>query len=192
MNARTVTALEVLENTPWFTHLGVKDATTALVLSSWKESLEHCSEVDWENLCLTALNQYGVHVRAKAEDRFNKWNDVSRDVKPRIGLVIKAKTDELVIKHQLPKVFVDSVHWDILGACMELEYADVHPPGFFANQLYWYLRGHFPCGAQAVRVKGRYPEMYPPGFYDRIANWYKNGDFGDWQGQIPKGKLIVY
>jgi len=38
------------------------------------------------------------------------------------------------------------VQWEILGVCMEAEYADVYPPGFYASQAYWYVKGHFPCG----------------------------------------------
>jgi hypothetical protein len=56
-------------------------------------------------------------------------------------------------------VFENMVQWDILHVCMEAEYADVYPPGFYASQAYWYVKGHYPCG---------------------------------WQGEFPKGKLIIY
>jgi hypothetical protein len=39
-----------------------------------------------------------------------------------------------------------SVRWDIIHLCMEAEYADLYPPGFFAAKGYWYVAGHFPCG----------------------------------------------
>jgi hypothetical protein len=48
--------------------------------------------------------------------------------------------------HGLPEIFEDTVRWDILHVCMEAEYADVSPPGFFASQAYWYVQVHFPCG----------------------------------------------
>jgi hypothetical protein len=61
----------------------------------------------------------------------------------------------VVAEHDLPKVFLDTVDWDILNLCMEAEYADVYPPGFYASQAYWYLKGHFPCGWQGAFPKGK-------------------------------------
>jgi hypothetical protein len=52
-----------------------------------------------------------------------------------------------------PRTFEDAVQWDILNVCMEAEYADIYPPGFYASQAYWYVKGHFPCGWQ-----GNFPE----------------------------------
>lgn len=66
--------------------------------------------------------------------------------------------------HKLPKAFSDTVHWDILHACMEIEYSDVRQPAFFSNQVDWYLAGHFPCG------------------------W--DGSFTE--GEMPTGRLVVY
>jgi len=54
----------------------------------------------------------------------------------------------VVRENDLPKAFEDTVQWDIIHLCMEAEYADVYPPGFYASQGYWYAKGHFPCGWQ--------------------------------------------
>ena len=37
---------------------------------------------------------------------------------------------------------------------MEAEFADVYPPGFYASQAYWYVKGHFPCGWQGEFPNG--------------------------------------
>jgi len=58
MHPRTVATLDQLEKANWFASVGVKDTTAAIVLSSWQEAIEHCSSVEWENLCLEAVNQY--------------------------------------------------------------------------------------------------------------------------------------
>jgi hypothetical protein len=55
----------------------------------------------------------------------------------------------------VPGAFVDTVDWDILHVCMEAEYADVYPPGFFASQAFWYVQGHFPCGWEGEFPAGR-------------------------------------
>ncbi len=116
-----------------------------------------------------------------------------------------AKTKPLVAsafsKKKLTDRFAVRVDGHILSAAMEVEYADVIPLGFFSCLAFWYLRGHLPCGWQGDgRTKAKvsdgfryeWPDIYPPGFYDPIAKWYEKGDFGNWQGQVPRGKLIVY
>ena len=58
-------------------------------------------------------------------------------------------------ENNLPKVFEDTVQWDILGVCMEAEYADIFQPGFYASQAYWYINGHFPCGWEGKFPNGK-------------------------------------
>jgi hypothetical protein len=61
---------------------------------------------------------------------------------------VRRKIQIVVRENDLPKAFEDTVQWDIIHLCMEAEYADVYPPGFYASQGYWYAKGHFPCGWQ--------------------------------------------
>ncbi len=111
--------------------------------------------------------------------------------------LVQSPLDKLTLAER----FALEVHTHIWAAAMEAEYADVQPPGFFSCLAFWYLKGHFPCGWQddgrkKVKVSDgfryEWPDIYPPGFYDPIAKWYEKGDFGNWQGQVPRGKLIVY
>lgn len=67
-------------------------------------------------------------------------------VKPSAMALVDEKTSEIVTAHALPDVFIDTVNWDILHLCLEAEFAEVYPPGFYASQGYWYGRGRFPCG----------------------------------------------
>lgn len=46
-----------------------------------------------------------------------------------------------------------AIKLDVLGACMENEYADLIPPKLFKDRIDWYLAGHFPCGWE-----GDFPE----------------------------------
>jgi hypothetical protein len=66
---------------------------------------------------------------------------------------VREKIRDVRTAHNLPQAFEDTVQWDILHLCMEAEYADVYPPGFYASQAYWYANGHFPCGWH-----GQFPE----------------------------------
>lgn len=148
MQPQTRATLEHLETAKWFANVGVKDAQKAMVLSSWQEAIEQCSSAEWENLCLEAVNQYCERLAQCSPERFNQWNEVVASLKPITEALVRRKIETGVREHDLPKVFEETVQWDILHVCMEAEYADVYQPGFYASQAYWYVKGHFPCGWQ--------------------------------------------
>jgi hypothetical protein len=153
MHARTVATLAQLDKANWFVSVGVKDTDAAIVLSSWREAIEHCSSLEWENLCLEAANQYRERLLERSKNRFKKWNKIVEAIKGASIDLVERKIRAVCTEHALPKVFVDTVEWDICHVCLEAEYADVYPPGFYASQAYWYVKGHFPCGWQ-----GHFPE----------------------------------
>lgn len=146
MNGQTIATLNQLYNSPWFGRVGVQDTTAARVVSSWDEAIASCAAPEWEELTQEAVNRYGEQLARRAPDRYRRWNDVVRDLKPTVEELVRVKTADLLKERQLPDVFSDVVRWDMLHVCVESEYADVYPPGFFASQAYWYTVGHFPCG----------------------------------------------
>lgn len=146
MNQSTILTLKKLEAASWFSHVGHADTDKAIVLKNWDEAIAHCESVEWENLCLEAVNNYWVKLSERQPDRLGSWNDLAGEIK-RISIpLVKSKIASVVTDNSLPKVFEDVVQWDILHVCMEAEYADIYPPGFYAGQAYWYVNGHFPCG----------------------------------------------
>jgi hypothetical protein len=153
MHPRTVATLEELEKADWFSCAGVHDTTTVKVLVSWKQAIKSCGSAGWEDLCLEAANQYRERLLERSKKRFNQWNKIVNQVKNITTLFVKHKIDTIVRDHGFPSVFEATVQWDILHVCMEAEYADVYPPGFYASQAYWYVKGHFPCGWE-----GRFPD----------------------------------
>jgi hypothetical protein len=155
MHPRTTATLNKLQQAEWFNCVGVKDTNAAVVLSSWEEAVEHCSSVDWENLCLEAANQYRERLLERSKERFVRWNDIVVEIKRTIEPFVHEKVKAVMNAHKLPKVFEDTVQWDILHVCMEAEYADVYPPGFYASQAYWYVKGHFPCGWEGNFPNGK-------------------------------------
>lgn len=138
--------MEELRQVEWFRNVGVQDKETAEVLNSWEEAIKHCGSLEWENLCLEAVNQYRARLLERSLDEYRRWNDIAVAVKPVVEALVREKTRRVVAENNLPKVFVDTVNWDILHLCIEGEFADVYPPGFYASQAYWYMSGHFPCG----------------------------------------------
>lgn len=153
MHPRTAATLAQLEKADWFSHVGVKDTIKTAVLSSWQEAIEHCGSNDWQNLCLEAANQYRERLVERSKERFRKWNEIVIEIKKATQPFVQRKIAAVVQMHHLPPVFVHSVQWDILHLCMESEYADVYPPGFYASHAYWYTKGHFPCG-----WNGKFPD----------------------------------
>jgi hypothetical protein len=146
MHPRTIATLGKLRQAHWFNAVGVHDTKAAEVLSSWDEAIESCGSADWENLCLEAVNQYCERLVERAPREFAKWNDIALGIKPAAMALVREKTKDIIEANQLPEVFINTVNWDIVHLCMEAEYADIYPPGFFASQSYWYVKGHFPCG----------------------------------------------
>jgi len=159
MNPAILATLKRLERADWFSRVGVKDTEAAVVLSSWDEAVEHCSSLEWENLCLEMSNRLSEKILQKSKERFVKWNDIAIELKQTTIPFVRRKIESVVQDHHLPKVFEDTVQWDVLALCMETEYADVVPPGFYTGHAYWYTKGHFPCGWQQGTPSGK-PIIY--------------------------------
>lgn len=62
---------------------------------------------------------------------------------------------EAVSNLGVPDAIETTVQWDVLHLAAEAAFADVCPPGFYASQAYWYVKGHFPCGWQGDFPDGK-------------------------------------
>lgn len=87
--------------------------------------------------------------------RLQLWNDTVDEVKKVTGPLVDRKIAGVVRECSLPKIFGIRVRNDVTGLCMEAEYADVCPPGFFTSLGHWYVNGHFPCGWFGVFPPGK-------------------------------------
>jgi hypothetical protein len=154
MHRRTLAVLEELQKAHWFSRVGVPDTSLAIVLSSWQEAIACCSSIEWENLQLEASGDNHVAVMRRSKEREAKWNDIVNELKKTTIPLVRNKIEPVVRQHGLPKVFGDSVEWDILGVCLESEYADLGLPGFYKNLAAWYVKGHFPCGWEGAFPQG--------------------------------------
>jgi len=153
VHPRTIATLAQLEKADWFSKVGVQESDAVIVLLSWEAAIESCGSSKWENLCLEAANQLHERILERSVERFNQWNIIATECRKAVDTLVRGKVKAVVKKHRLPKVFKDTVSWDMIHLCMEAEYAEVFPPAFFASQAYWYVQGHFPCG-----WKGRFPK----------------------------------
>lgn len=154
LNPRTLATLDRLHDLEWFRNVGLADTDAAVVLTSWDEAVTSCSSAEWEDLCMEAANQYRERLLERGFSNLSRWNEVAALVKPLAKALVREKTETIVATHGLPKVFIDTVEWDIIHLAMEAEYADVVAPGFYASQGYWYAEGRFPCGWQGTFPDG--------------------------------------
>lgn len=155
MHPRTVATLEKLEEATWFSKVGVQDAEGyAIVVSSWNEAMKYCTSPESKLLWLEAANQYRERLVERSKERFKHWNEIVAEIRPVVSSLVSRKLDNVVRENNLPPAFENRVRWEMIHLCMESEYADVYPPGFFASHAYWYVVGHFPCGWQGEFPSG--------------------------------------
>lgn len=146
LHPRTVATLDRLRGVEWFHAVGKERKGPFVNVHSWAEAVQWCGSDDWRDLQLEAANRYCEQLVKRSRERFRTWNDVAHKVREVVIPFVKEKTEAVIRANDLPKAFQDSVRWDMIHLCMEAEFADVYPPGFFASQAYWYVEGHFPCG----------------------------------------------
>lgn len=155
MHGRTAATLDELASAGWFAKVGVKDTDAADVLPDWAAAMASCASPEWQDPCLEAVNRYAAQVAKRSPEDYARWNEVVLDVRPSVLALVRAKTAPVTEEHSLPRVFLNTVAWDILHLCVESEFADIYPPGFFASQAYWYVAGHFPCDWSGAFPDGR-------------------------------------
>lgn len=153
----TLTTLKEISTFPWFSRVGERDAnvSTAALLGNWYEAISSVESEEWEQTCLDAANGYADQLSKAAPLRFRDWNDKVEAIKRTIVPMIRALFSTRPDLQTLPVVVRDSVQWDILHVCLEAEFSDCVPPGFYASNSYWYRAGHFPCGWQGKFPDGR-------------------------------------
>jgi hypothetical protein len=92
-------------------------------------------------------------ILAKSPKRFDKWNDLSDELREFVTPHVEKKIAEIVKEYKPPQEFNKVVVLVIAGVGMEQEYADLVPPSLCAMLADWYIKGRFPCG-----WKGEYPK----------------------------------
>jgi len=155
VHPRTLATLEQLRPILWFSNVGNRNSKAVVILSSWEEAIEFCTGEKWRHFTNEASNQLSLALFKSDKAMFNRWNEVAEELKRATIPLVREKIGSVVVSNSLPIEFEDCVQWDILGLCMESEYADIVKPGFFAALGYWYMVGHFPCGWEGEEGTGK-------------------------------------
>jgi hypothetical protein len=195
MKQATIELIESVRAAVWFGHVGeplpAPSDAHVLQVATWAEAANACSSVEWENVALEHQNRLTMALHANHRERYRAWNNSAVAVRNAIDPIIEEKTRAVVAEHDLPKQFTGSIQWDLLSACMESEYSDLIPPGFFAMIVEWYRQGRFPCGWGSRDENGRLRLVGPeePSFsLERALSF----PVGASVLPIPEGRLIVF
>ena len=155
MISKSIATLERLEKAYWFSRVGINEGPGVAAVASWPQAIGRCDTAEWEDLQLEALNQYRECIAQRSKDRWEFWSETVREVKKITRPLVARKIATVVREHTLPEIFSIQVDHDIIGFCMEAEYSDVCPPGFFTGLGHWYIKGHFPCGWSGLFPQGK-------------------------------------
>jgi len=151
----TLGTLRDLSNFSWFSRVGKRhqEVSTADILSNWYEAVASAEDSGWEDLCLDAVNGYCERLAQVAPSRYRTWNVMANAIKAISAPIIASVFAGRPSLQELPKLVQETVQWDVLHVCLEAEFSDCIPPGFYASNAYWYRVGHFPCG-----WRGKFPD----------------------------------
>jgi hypothetical protein len=164
MRKETSDVLRSMEDWPWFECVGEPVSDPGVIaVSSWEEAVEPYRSFVWECLRLQVNNVNYSVVLQRDWHQAQRWNptvvEVKQALKPLLGRV-----RALGLRLSLPeKAFYFQVEWDLIGICMETEYAEICPPLFSVPVLApWYRGGHFPCGWDGPVLDTDWDGEFPP------------------------------
>lgn len=152
LQPRTLALIERVFAVQWFGHVGEPLAPHVYAVKTWSDAVEFAKDPD--EVFLEVRNDYSARLHRTALKRFRLWNQIVQLTKNSVV----ARVDEMVELHASPdaqgrKLIRDHARWSILHACLESEYLDDVPAGFFLPLADWYAAGRFPAGWY-----GKYPQ----------------------------------
>jgi hypothetical protein len=139
--------LQTVLDSDWFRSVGtLQSDEKKRALTSWEEASKSALSEQWLGLLQEAANQYTTRLFERDRERYNRWNKIVEIVKSEAMPLVQKKIDAYLEAARIPVSIVPVIQWDVLHFCMECEYDDVFPVGFYAAQMFWYTQGNFPCG----------------------------------------------
>ena len=156
MRDETSTILNDLAGTELFRSTGKPvDDENVIVLKSWQEAIKSAERVNWENIRLDWGNSLSVRLAAEYPVRFQRWNDVTVELKTLLLPIIDGRIAALALNELLERKLRSNVRWDLLSLLIESEFADLVPPHYYAALGVIYFDGHFPCGWEGEYPNGK-------------------------------------
>lgn len=145
--------LELFKGVDWFHACGlpILNDSVALFVGTWnaavKEMKRKRSEIAWFEF----RNRLTEQLWLKAPDRYNRWKKIYNE---KYESLVNSLFEGACNNRRGFDVPVN-VRGDIGHFFMELEFADIVPPSYFATRAEWYLAGRLPCGWEGKAPEGR-------------------------------------
>ncbi len=154
LQAKTEALLSQASDFPWFAHVGEGSLEQSLVVKNWDVAIEKCTSIDYENFGIEMTNHIRRVVRTASVERYQQWNEITAIVRPPIiGMAMSAIERVPVVSQECITAIKLQISRDLIRACIESEYADFFPPGYYLDTFQIYSLGRFPCG-----WNGDYPQ----------------------------------
>jgi hypothetical protein len=186
MKPRVQQKLDQIFSYPFFESVGKPIPLTVSSVENWKQASKSCGFLKWSNNTLMAGNALRDAIQKQYPkpgmwERMQEWNPLCEELRPAILSFVDSLLPKIPAEGKGLKNIKDSVSWDIMGLCLEIEYSDIVNPIFFIPHLDpWYASGHFPCGWDG----------------DEFAHDFESGDetirFDGWRDLSRHGRLIVF
>jgi hypothetical protein len=149
VHPRTQATFAELEQAEWFAAVGVEDTSAATVLFVMAGGGCALRFETWQDTILRQGISNCERLVERSQARFNQWNEIVVPLKALTMPLVVRKTADVCSRHQLPKIFVDTVQWDILHVCMRPS-MPMSIAGILCRQAYWYVKGHFPAAGRVI------------------------------------------
>jgi len=155
MTPESRTFLDNLARTRLFANVGLPapPGLDVRVLQSWREVFESERFDHFGNVLLDAQGALTTYLSNFHRDRDRLWNQLVREVRPEVAAIINPACEALAATRAVKVDKLAAIARSAcISVCMEYEYADLRPVGFFQRLGQLYLLGRCPCGFQ-----GEYP-----------------------------------
>lgn len=152
MKSVTAKHLKRFEDATWFANVG-KLMKDHVLLATWDQAIKHADGDHWMEEIGGMANHFGgILDREHYDRRRDFWNllikEMSIAAKPLVEAKLAAHQRYFKGKENAERSLLDIVRL----SCMEREYSDVVPPGYFHMLAELVIAGRFPCG-----YNGEYP-----------------------------------
>jgi hypothetical protein len=147
--------IEDLEQLSFFHAVGQPIEASVTQVNSWPAAAKNLKGREWQKIKLNWSNDLSEWLCIHHRDRFQQWNDLVNELKPKFMPLVAASVERAVPDVDIRKPICDAVNWDILGLLMESEYSDLRTPKYYAALGLVYFDGHFPCGWDTKHPGGR-------------------------------------
>lgn len=155
MTPQSRTFLDNLARTRLFANVGQPPPSgfDVKLVESWRDVFDPERSTHFENVRLAAQGTLTTYLSNFHSERDQMWNQLVREMRPEVAAIVNPACEALSATRAVNvNKLAAMTRSACVSVCMEYEYADLRPVGFFHRLGELYLLGRCPCGMQ-----GEYP-----------------------------------